>query len=101
MRHYERGNVTTREIVAKRAILGGGVCGVCGMVFDPTRKPEGVGLYFEGTWTRVCRGCAAKLAPELVNVLEGRPWFLDDKTALEMECFQPGDLAGDPEQEGA
>jgi len=85
-----------REIVAKRAIYpGGGGCGVCGADLDPTRKPEGIGLYLEGTWIAVCRGCAAKLAPELVNVLEGRPWFLDDKTALQMEC-------GDPEQdEGA
>ncbi len=50
----------------------------------------------------VCPGCGEKEAPELSNIMHGRPWWLTRQMHDEMECGpQPGDLVDDTEQEGA
>jgi hypothetical protein len=92
-----RNGSARQQVVMKRNPLEGNpaLCGFCGDVYEP--KP--VDLFIEDTMIPVCPGCGETEAPELSNIMQGRPWWLTRQMHDAMECGpQPGDLVGDFEE---
>jgi len=85
-----RNGSARQQVVMKRNPLGGNpaLCGFCGDVYEP----KAVDLFIEDTMIPVCPGCGEREAPELSNIMHGRPWWVTRQV-------QPGNLV-DPLEQG-